>query len=161
LDARWWSRGTGRGRPVQVAGGSFEVRWVVLMRDRIAVPGPRGHGRWSLAGDTWHRGSPGWAVEGIRGGLRQIRERVGPESMKKTEKKKKTRCTNLVSSAFTFVFALASSLAWAADVFLWKRLLRVIKGRMGGLTCSWALSFPYRWLYRHHRPARPSLSSCH
>ena len=155
---RWWSRGAGRGRPVQVAGGSFEVQWVVLMRGRIAVPGPSG--RWSSAGDTWHRGSPGWVVEGIRGGLRRIRERVGLESMKKTEKKKKTRCTNLVSSVFVFVFTLASSLAQAADVFLWKRLLHVIKGRMGALTCSWALSFPYRWLYRHHRPAWPSLSSC-
>ena len=56
---------------------------------RIAVPGPSG--RWSLAGDTWHRGSPGWVVEGICGGLRQIWERVGLESMKKTEKKKKNK----------------------------------------------------------------------
>ena len=89
LDARWWSRGTGRGRPVQVAGGSFEVWWVVLMRGRIVVPGPSG--RWSSAGDMWHRGSPGWVVEGIRGGLRQIREQVGPESMKKNRKKEKNK----------------------------------------------------------------------
>ena len=81
----------GRGRPVQVAGGSFEVRWVVLMWGRIAVPGPRGHGWWSLAGDTWRHGSPGWAVEGIRGGLRRIWEQVGPESMKKNRKKEKNK----------------------------------------------------------------------